>query len=253
MKTAEQLLGAAPVADAAALARAGADLFAALAAEAAQEYRSIAVALAGGSTPKAMYELLASPAYHERIAWPLIHFFWGDERYVPADHPDSNYRMAYDALLSKVPVPEANIHRMRTENPDQEAAARAAEADIRDHFKLQSGDLPRFDLILLGLGDDGHTLSLFPGQPAIEVTDRLVVSSPPGRLPPPVDRLTLTLPVANAAARVVFLVAGAGKAATLRRVLRPEGDDLLPASRVHPTTGTLLWLTDQAAAAEVTR
>jgi 6-phosphogluconolactonase len=253
MENVEQLLGAAPVADAAALARAGADLFAALAAEAAQEYRSIAVALAGGSTPKAMYELLASPAYHGRIAWPLIHFFWGDERYVPADHPDSNYRMAYDALLSKVPVPEANIHRMRTEDPDQEAAARAAEADIREHFKLQPGDLPRFDLILLGLGDDGHTLSLFPGQPAVDVTDRLVVASPPGRLPPPVDRLTLTLPVANAAARVVFLLAGAGKAATLRQVLHPTGGDRLPAARVRPTDGTLLWLTDQAAAAEVAR
>ncbi len=243
-------LGAPPAADAAALARQAADLFTTLATEAAQEYRSLSVALGGGSTPKAMYELLASVAYRERIQWPLIHFFWGDERYVPADHPDSNYHMAYDALLSKVPVPAANIHRMATENPDEEAAARAAEADLRAHFKLEAEGLPRFDLILLGLGDDGHTASLFPGKAALAVTDRLVVATPPGRLPPPVDRLTLTLPVINAAAQVVFLVAGAGKAAALKGVLHPVAGEDLPAARVRPTDGTLLWLTDRAAAAQ---
>ena len=237
-----------PAADAAALARQAADLFTTLATEAAQEYRSLSVALGGGSTPKAMYELLASDAYRERIQWPLIHFFWGDERYVPADHPDSNYRMAYDALLSRVPVPAANIHRMATEDSDEEAAARAAEQDLREHFKLAAGDLPRFDLILLGLGDDGHTASLFPGKPAVAITDRLVVATPPGRLPPPVDRLTLTLPVINNAAHVVFLVAGAGKAAALQSVLHPGAGESLPASRVQPTDGTLHWLTDQAAA-----
>jgi len=246
--TYDPLLGAPPAADAAALARQAADLFTTLASAAAQEYRSLSVALGGGSTPKALYELLASAAYRERIQWPLIHFFWGDERYVPADHADSNYRMAYEALLARVPVPAANIHRMATDSPDEEAAARAAEADLRDHFKLQPGQLPRFDLILLGLGDDGHTASLFPGQPAVEVTDRLVVATPPGRLPPPVDRLTLTLPVINHAAHVVFLVAGAGKAAALQGVLHPVAGAALPASRVHPTAGTLRWLTDQAAA-----
>ena len=122
------------------------------------------------------------------------------------------------------------------------------EADLRDHFKLAAGQLPRFDLILLGLGDDGHTASLFPGKPAVEVTDRLVVATPPGRLPPPVDRLTLTLPVINHAAHVVFLVAGAGKAAALQGVLHPVAGESLPAGRVQPTDGTLRWLTDQAAA-----
>jgi len=240
--------------DPAALARQGAGLFTALANEAAREGRTIAVALAGGSTPKALYELLAADAYRERIQWPLIHFFWGDERYVPAGDKDSNYRMAWDALLSRVPVPAANIHRMVTDSSDQDAAAQAAEQDLREHFKLAAGGMPRFDLVLLGLGDDGHTASLFPGKPALAEQQRLVVATPPGVLPPPVDRLTLTFPVLNAAAHVVFLVAGAGKAATLRQVLEgPPGAHALPAQRVRPTAGRLTWLIDAAAAGELRR
>ncbi|MGI8586585.1 MAG: 6-phosphogluconolactonase [Chloroflexia bacterium] len=240
--------------DPADLAHRAADLFVETASEAALEYRTIAVALAGGSTPKALYELLTSDAYRTRINWPLIHFFWGDERYVPADDQDSNYRMAYDALLSKVPVPAANIHRMSTDYPDEDEAARAAEQDLADHFKTPPAEMPRFDLILLGLGDDGHTASLFPGKPTLNERQRLVVATPPGRLPPPVDRLTLTLPVLNAAARVVFLAAGAGKAEIVRWVLHEApGDSPLPAQMVQPTDGRLTWMLDEAAAAEMPR
>lgn len=233
------------------LATRAAELFTALAAEAALEWRTISVALAGGSTPRTLYALLASDKYRERINWPLIHFFFGDERYVPADNKDSNYHMAYESLLSHIPVPPANIHRMQTDNPNQEAAARAAEQDIIAHFKLEPGQLPRFDLILLGLGDDGHTASLFPGKPALDVQDRLVVATPPGRLPPPVDRLTLTLPVLNAAANVAFLVAGQGKAAMVRDVLHAPADSALPATMVNPTDGRLIWIMDAAAATEL--
>ena len=159
-------------------------------------------------------------------------------------------------------VPPSQVFPIPTDGPDAATAAAAYARTLATAFGIPpDGTPPRFDLILLGLGDDGHTLSLFPGKPALDVTDRLVVATPPGRLPPPVDRLTLTLPVVNAATRVVFLLAGAGKAATLRQVLRPDGGDpstssgqaLLPAARVRPTDGTLLWLTDQAAAAEVAR
>jgi 6-phosphogluconolactonase len=239
--------------DPAALATRAADLFRALAAEAASEYRSISVALAGGSTPRALYALLASDAYREPIQWPLIHFFWGDERYVPADDKDSNYHMAAETLLSKAPIPEANIHRMATGDADEAAAARAAAAEIAAHFSLAPGAWPRFDLVLLGLGDDGHTASLFPGKPALDERAQIVVATPPGRLPPPVDRLTLTLPALNAAAHVVFLVAGAGKAETLARVLAaPDGDAALPASLVRPA-GRLTWIVDEAAAANLPR
>jgi len=239
--------------DPADLAARGAQLFADLAAAAAQEYRAISVALGGGSTPRAMYELLAAEPYHASVQWPLIQCFWGDERYVPPDHKDSNYHMAWETLLSKVPVPEANIHRMPTEPPDEDAAAVLAERDLRAYFRLATGEVPRFDLILLGLGDDGHTASLFPGKPTLEVHDRLVVATSPGRLPPPVDRLTMTFPVLNAAAHVVFLVAGAGKAAVVRQVLEGGSDPPLPAQLVQPTEGRLTWLLDEAAAEQLSR
>lgn len=240
--------------DPADLAAQAAERVAGLVTAAGLEWRSISIALAGGSTPRALYQLLAAPPYHGQLQWPLVHFFWGDERAVPAGDKDSNYQMAWDALLSKVPVPEANIHRMVADGPDLDAAARAAEAALVAHFKPAPGELPRFDLVLLGLGDDGHTASLFPGMPSLDEQTRLVVASPPGRLPPPVDRLTLTLPVLNAAAHVLFLVSGAGKADTVRQVLDPPaGAPSLPAARVRPAGGQLTWMLDAAAAGALAR
>ena len=240
--------------DPADLAERAAALFARLVAAAAAEYRTFSVALSGGTTPRALFTLLAAPPYREQIAWPLIHFFWGDERWVPLDAEESNYHMAEETLLSRVPVPPENIHPMRTDFPSEQEAAGHAERDLIAHFGLAPGEVPRLDLILLGLGDDGHTASLFPGHSALDVTDKLVVASPPGRLPPPVDRLTVTFPVLNAGAQVVFLVAGANKAGTVRRVLHPApGSAPLPAQQVQPVDGRLTWMLDQAAAAELSR
>ncbi|HEX9442727.1 MAG TPA: 6-phosphogluconolactonase [Candidatus Binatia bacterium] len=205
-----------------------------------------AVALSGGSTPKALYALLAGPEFSPQIPWSEVHFFWGDERAVPPDHPDSNYRMAYETLLSKAPVPPENIHRIEAERPP-EAAAAAYEQTIREFFRLAATDWPRFDLILLGLGDDGHTASLFPDNPALSEERRLAVATYVEKLG--AHRITLTLPVLNHAANVFFLAAGKSKAAVLADVLRPGPGERLPAGRVDPADGRLVWFMDQAAAA----
>jgi 6-phosphogluconolactonase len=233
--------------DPAALARAAAEEVARRAEAAVAARGAFTLALAGGSTPRALYRLLADPGapFRARIAWPAVHAFFGDERAVPPDSFDSNARMAREALLDHVPV--GSVHRIAGELGADEAAARC-EADLRAHF----GDapVPRFDLVLLGLGSDGHTASLFPGSPALAVRDRWAVAGPPG-LPPLVPRVTLTLPVLDAARAVLFLVAGADKAAPLRRLVRPRaGEEPIPAARVHPQ-GELLVLADEAAAGEV--
>ena len=202
-----------------------------------------AVALSGGNTPRALYAKLAGEVLRSRIAWDRWHFFWGDERSVPADHPDSNYRMAYEALLSRVPVPAANIHRIETERGPAEAAA-AYEAALRDFFAPPRGGFPRFDLILLGIGEEGHTASLFPGSAALEERERLVVAVYVEKLK--TDRITFTLPVLNSAAEVAFLVSGKSKAEAVKETLRGAAD--LPAARVAPADGRLLWLLDKAAA-----
>lgn len=206
------------------------------------------VALAGGSTPEMLYGLLAAPPFREAVEWRNVHFFFGDERAVPPEDADSNYRMANAALFSPLAMPAANIHRMRAEILNLAAAGRAYEAELRTHFALSGPDsVPRFDLILLGMGPDGHTASLFPHKPALQEKARLVVASEPG-LKPFVPRLTLTFPVLNAAANVLFLVAGADKAATLHRVLNgPADPDALPSQSVAPTEGSLIWLADRAA------
>jgi 6-phosphogluconolactonase len=232
------------------------DDVAALAREAAEEWRARAlaavaasgrftVALTGGSTPRVLYALLADPAapYRDALPWARTHVFFGDERNVSPDHPDSNYGMARDALLARVPLPPENVRRMRGED-DAEAAARAYERDLRAFF----GSDPRFDLLLLGMGADGHVASLFPGSPALEERSRLVAatSSPP----PGGRRITLTFPVLEAAARVVFLVAGEAKAPAVARALSgAAGDEAVPAARVRPRDGSVLWLVDRAAAA----
>jgi 6-phosphogluconolactonase len=222
------------------LAKAAVRDFATLAEEAISERGRFAVALAGGSTPRSTYEALAHD-YAGRIDWDSVHVFFGDERSVGPDHEASNYRMTREALLDHVPV--GGVHRMRGELPSGEAAA-AYEEELRGFFGEGS---PRFDLILCGLGEDGHTLSLFPETSALDVTDRWVVANPVLKLE--TTRLTLTTPVLNASRTVTFLVAGEGKAGALREVLEGDADPrAYPAKFVRPEDGDLIWLVDRAAA-----
>ena len=231
--------------DAGELARAGAEWFALLADRAAVTRGVFSVALAGGSTPRQMYTLLTGAYYRERVPWSQVQFFWGDERCVPPDHADSNFRMAREALLTHIPISPGQVHRIHGELPPGEAAA-LYESELRLEFS-ETG-LPRFDLILLGLGEDGHTASLFPGDPALAEQTRLAAAvihhTPPLPL---VSRVTLTLPVLNAATFVMFLVGGAGKAQPLAEVLAPGCT--LPAARVRPLHGEVRWLVERAAAA----
>ena len=237
------------VKDAPSLARVAAAQFVDRAAAAIAARGRFAVALSGGSTPRAMYTLLASDGLVHRVDWAHVHLFFGDERCVPPEHPDSNYRMVRETLLAHAPVPPGNVHRMRGEDAPAEAAL-AYEADLRAFFG--SGTAPRFDLVLLGMGDNGHTASLFPGQPAVRERVRWVVACYVDEVG--MWRLTLTPVAINAAAEVTFLVAGAGKAAMLKRVLEgPYQPDLLPAQIVRPTDGVLRWLVDEAAAADLAR
>ena len=223
------------------LARAAARDFVAKADAAIAERGSFSVALAGGSTPKATYEVLASD-YADELDWSEVHVFFGDERTVPPDHEDSNYRMAQRTLLSRVPV--GSIHRMRGELPPAEAAA-AYEEELRAFFGT-SDEPPSLDLILLGIGEDGHTASLFPETSALEIHDRWVVANPVLKLE--TTRLTLTVPVINAARAVNFLVAGEGKAEALKQILEGGADPRqYPAKLVRPADGPV-WIVDRAAA-----
>jgi 6-phosphogluconolactonase len=204
------------------------------AAESMQEKGSFAVALAGGSTPKALYELLAAE-YRDTVDWKKVHAFFGDERTVPPDHEGSNYRMAQHALLSRVPI--GSVHRMRGELEPREAAT-LYEEELETFF----GGAPRFDLVLLGIGEDGHTASLFPGTPA----DRWTVENPVDKLDS--VRLTLTVPVLNAAKKILFLVAGEGKARALKEILGGDADPHeYPAKLIRPK-GRTVWMVDRAAA-----
>lgn len=234
------------VASPAALAEEAAQLAAAAAEEAVRARGRFTLALSGGSTPARLYARLASPPFSSRMDWSRVDLFWGDERCVPPDHPDSNYRLAFGHLLSRVPIPPAQIHRMRGEDPDPDGAAEAYSHELERAFALGPGERPRFDLILLGMGADGHAASLFPGSPALDEATRLVVAVRAASLRVP--RLTLTLPVLNAAARVVFLVSGEEKAEMLRKVLRSGASRDRPASLIRPADGPL-WLADRAAAA----
>ncbi len=204
-----------------------------------------AVCLAGGSTPRGLYSFLA--ANPGLLPWERTHFFWGDERHVPPDHLASNYRMAWDAMLSKAPVPPENIHRIRGECAGAGQAALEYERTLRGFFDLGPGQLPRFDLVLLGMGPDGHTASLVPGTAALEGQRRLVVPNWVAKLN--AERITLTAPVLNHAAHVLFLVRGDDKAKALKAVLEgPHDPERFPAQLIHPEHGKLLWLVDRAAA-----
>jgi 6-phosphogluconolactonase len=207
-------------------------------AQAAAEYfvarRPETVALSGGSTPKAMFRVLADE-FRDRVSWSKIHFFWSDERHVPPDHPDSNYRMANETLLSHVPVPPENIHRIHGENPNAAEAASEYEQTLRDVTKQT---LPRLDLIFLGLGTDGHTASIFPGSEVLRERKRLVAAPWVEKLK--TYRITMTLPLINNATSVVFLVSGAEKAEIVKEVL--EGGNKYPAQAVKPAQGDLVWM-----------
>lgn len=204
------------------------------------------VALSGGSTPRALYQLLADPnePFREQIAWDKTHFFFTDERHVPPDHPDSNYHMVNEAMFSRVSIPQQNIHRIPAENPVAEDAAKAYENDLRNFF---GEAIPAFDLIFLGLGEEGHTASIFPGSEVLSETERLVAAPFVEKLNS--YRITLTLPVLNNGKSVVFLVTGASKAEILREVIKTDKKpDLCPAQAISPTNGAVSWLVDKAAA-----
>lgn len=205
--------------------------------------RRFTLALSGGSTPKKLYESLVGA----EIDWTRTQVFFGDERCVPPDHADSNYRMAREALLSKIAIPEKNVHRVPSEDADPERAAKAYEQDLQSFFKLRPGELPTFDLCLMGMGPDGHTASLFPGTTALAEEVRLAVAPYVEKLG--AWRVTMSAPVFNHARCVLFLVAGEDKAEALKGVLESERPaDELPAKLVKPGAGELLWWVDKGAA-----
>ncbi|HLF28322.1 MAG TPA: 6-phosphogluconolactonase [Anaerolineae bacterium] len=230
------------------VAREAADRFVAIARQSIVAHGKFTLALSGGSTPRALFTLLASSGYQGQIDWEHTLVFWGDERCVPPDHADSNYRMARELLLAWVHIPEGNVHRARGEiNPEQ--AALEYEQTVRREAPASTG-IPSFDLILLGIGPDGHTASLFPGTPAIHEQTRLVVANFVPKLG--AHRITFTPPLINAAAHVMFLASGADKADVLRAILEGEHKpDLLPAQIVKPASGQLTWLIDRTAAAHL--
>jgi 6-phosphogluconolactonase len=204
------------------------------------------VALAGGSTPQEFYRVLSSSEYRTQVDWAKVHFFWGDERAVPPDHPDSNFGMARRALLVRVPIPSGNVHRMEAERPVIGRAAEDYEDILRQYLPLSLIGFPRFHLILLGLGKDGHTASLFPGARRMRQTSRWVSTPQAPKLG--ARRMTLTLPVLNAAYQVLFLVTGAEKAAALQAVLEGKQEPPLPAQLVTVPDGRRMFLVDATAA-----
>lgn len=201
-----------------------------------------AVALSGGSTPRRLYELLATAAFRDRMPWPRVHLFWGDERFVPPDHPDSNFRMVNEALLSHVPIAKANVHAIPTDGAPADAARRY-EQTLKSFYRAAALEPSRllFDVTLLGLGPEGHTASLFPGTAALSERQAWVTSVIGAK---PEARITLTYPALESSRAVAFLVAGAEKRDILRRVR--QGEAGLPAAGLRPQ-GELWWLTDEAA------
>jgi 6-phosphogluconolactonase len=218
-----------------------------IAGDAVAAHGAFTIALSGGSTPKVLYALLAEhPSLRNSLPWDKMKVFFGDERHVGPGHADSNFQMATDAMLSKVPLRPDQVHRIKGEYPDTAHAAAEYEEVIRREFGLQAGAFPRFDLILLGMGSEGHTLSLFPGTKALNETQRIVTSNWVGKLC--ADRVTLTPRAANNAANVIFMITGADKACALKSVLEgPLEPEQLPAQMIQPANGNASWLVDQAA------
>ena len=234
--------------DGAAIAKRAAKEFVQAAAAAVREKGAFDVSLAGGSTPKALYALLATdPAMRAQVPWDKTHLFFGDERHVGPGHPDSNFRMATEAMISHLPLTKEQVVRIKGEYQDTEEAAREYEQALQSHFKLKSGEYPRFDLLFAGMGSEGHTLSLFPGTKALHADVRVVVRNWVGKLY--TERVTLTAPAASNAAQIIFMVTGADKAPALKGVLEgPYEPEQLPAQLLQPKNGKLLWLVDAAAA-----
>lgn len=235
--------------DAEALSLAAAKLFVEVSQSAQTRAGRFSVALAGGTTPKRVYELLAGDEFRGRVDWPRCHVFFGDERAVPPDHAESNFRMANETLLARVPVPTENIHRMRGES-DAVANARLYEDEMREYFG--TGEWPALDLVLLGMGDDGHTASLFPRTAALTESSVWVAANWVERLNS--FRLTLTPMAINHAKNILFMVAGGAKADRLNEVVNGEYDpERLPAQLIKPLGGKLRWFVDVAAAAKLVR
>jgi len=210
------------------------------------------LSLSGGSTPKALYELLATPEWKGRIPWKSVQIFWGDERFVPPDDKESNYRMVKEALLSKVEIPAGNVHRVMTETGPPEQVAEAYERTIREVFRTPRGGVPVFDLVLLGLGENGHTASLFPHTALLHENQRLFAAEFIAEVN--MYRLSMTVPLLNAGRSKVFLVAGEGKAAVVHDVVEgPYRPEELPSQLIKPEPGELLWLLDRAAASKLTK
>lgn len=229
------------------VARTAADRFVEASSAAVEAAGRFSVALAGGSTPRRAYELLAGDPYRDRVDWRKVHVFFGDERCVPPDDDESNYRMANEALLSRVPLPLNNIHRIEGVG-DAAANARLYEDELRAYFDGESW--PRFDMVLLGMGDDGHTASLFPGSPALEESSAWVAANWVEKFD--AYRITLTTRSINQAASVIFLVTGGNKAERLAEVLDgAPGSERFPAQLIRPAGGSLEWLVDEAAAARL--
>jgi len=237
--------------DAAAIARRAAEKIIDAAAVAIKERGGFTISLAGGSTPKALYSLLATdPAFKSQMPWDKTQFFFGDERHVPPDNSDSNYRMAHESMLSKVPLKPEQVIRIKAEYENSEKAAEEYQQALRTWFQRSNQQLPRFDVLLLGMGDEGHTLSLFPGTKALHDNGRWVMSNWIGKLF--TDRVTITAPVANNSALAIFMVTKADKALALKGVLEgPYEPEQLPSQLIQPKNGRLLWLVDPTAASKL--
>ena len=231
------------------VASAAADEFVARAKRAIQHHGRFTVALSGGSTPKTMHTILAerSAKNPKLVDWSRVQILFGDERHVPPDHPDSNYRMANETLLSKVPIPPGNVHRIRCENPDAAKAAEEYDRELVKVFQLKGEDqMPRFDLIFLGMGPDGHTASLFPGTTAVHEFKKRVVANWVPKFN--TWRVTFTRPVINQSECVLLMVCGQDKVEPLREVMGQGSPDVYPVKYVQPTHGELIWIVDRAAA-----
>jgi 6-phosphogluconolactonase len=226
------------------LFRAAAEKFCTLGSEAIKTHGRFSVALSGGSTPRGLHQELVTH-FASRLDWNRVFFFWGDERHVPPDSSDSNYRMAKETLLSKLPIPPENISRVQSELPDARQAAAKYEQALQQFFHPEPDSFPKFDFILLGMGPDGHTASLFPGTAALQEKDHLVVANWVEKLN--TFRITFTYPVLNSAACIMFLVNGDEKAEMVRRALKDSAANL-PCQKVRPDDGALLWYLDKGAA-----